>query len=509
MPIRHATSLLKSNDSFSARPSGSKSAWPSAEEEKAKLFNQAQDAVRKTQGISTPNGVSTSPSPAPTHGRSSSVNVPPPSGMSAGAALYSQALSNMARNASTGHSATSSISSVPPTSSTPQTTPTKRPTPHYPTAEEEKAALRRYHEAKAAVDRNQSASYGPSDEKPAAPSSAPTPSILSSPLVTSPAVASPISYDALYPNSTPARVMSPPAPAPGELPPSFTPGPNGQPTYISEKERLRRHHEAQDAAALAAQQQQQRQAAAPHPPANGPPLPGYYSPSSPPPFTPSLPNGSSSQAPLSEKEILRRHLEQQDRAAMAGTPPPITPPRSGSTRGLPTPRAQPTPPNPSQGPRPLTAAEEKARLKAMYEAEERGAPPPPPAMSPPMWSPAPPAPYTNGVNGTDVHRRPSQTAPNYSTIPPPPPLAPRPPKEYIQETQEEDQNVAARIEAIDNADAGSGEDIMSRIDSSTSLELRAFSPFQSGFQDNGIPQYAALQQSQPPPRPPKFAINDP
>lgn len=157
----------------------------------------------------------------------------------------------------------------------------------------------------------------------------------------------------------------------------------------------------------------------------------------------------------------------------AGGFPPTPPPRTrnspggGSIRGaLPNPRTQPLPPSSSQ---PLSAAEEKARLRAMYEAQDSPQPhstpsPPPPSQygyvpqsspysTPGMYSPPSPSPHgmqpmmSNGMNGANIHRQGSVTMPN---IPPPPPLLPRPPREYIDETKEEDARTAARIQAMDN-----------------------------------------------------------
>lgn len=252
-------------------------------------------------------------------------------------------------------------------------------------------------------------------------------------------------------------------------------------------------YEAQDAAALAA---------SPPPP---PPMdaPAYMPPSSPMPYT----NGSSA---LSEKEKLRRMYEAQDAAAMAGAPPPVTPPRATSSHGrtLPTPRAQPTPPPGPSGSRPLTAAEEKARLRAMYEAEERGMAslPPPQVYSPqPMHAPVN---GTNGYSGTngygraaDMERHMSVSSGSYyGDIPPPPPLMPKPPKEYMEETLQEDRVLSTQIHAIDQQHE---EGYTPRGDAN--LELQPFTPFNSGFEAHAIP----LSVPPPPPLPPKISMDDP
>ncbi|KAH9952060.1 hypothetical protein B0H21DRAFT_11849 [Amylocystis lapponica] len=377
---RDTTSSPQSNNSSPQR-----TAWPTAEEEKAKLFNQAQAAVMRTQGLDSSSMSQTSSF----HGRNGSYNASQ-STKSPGAALYSEAMSSVRRNVSTG----SAISQ--------NSTPIQSPTPSYPSAEEEKAALRRYHEAKAAVDRTQGAAYGAAPPAP---------------------ISDPISYDALYP------ATSPPVTATNDSPPTFVSS-SSQPSYLSEKEKLRRAYETQDAAAAVT--------AAPR-------APGFTSVNSdpPPPTPPASSAGFAS--PAAEKEILRRRFEAQDAAAPAAAAPPTPPPRAGSyssptfargSRPPPTPpRSAPLAPGSASGSRPLTAAEEKAKLRAMYDAEEQGS-------RPNTASSLLKSPSTNGINGQMS---------TLSTPPPPPPLLPRPPKEYIQETQEEDLRTYAKLEAIDKS----------------------------------------------------------
>ena len=472
-PVRDAGPILSAaNSSVSARPSGK--AWPSAEDEKARLFNQAKEAVRKTQGVvDEPEGMSSTSALTPNnHGRSGSVNSGSPSSMSTGAAMYSQALSSVGRNASAGHSTATAASSGS----------TKR---SYLTAEEEKATLRRYQEATAAVQRSQTAAYGTMPSMPEHPSPE-SPPPMASPVASpkpNPPPQNPIPYDALYPNS--ARMASPP-PAGGSQ--------QAQPSYMTEKEKLRRMYEAQDAAA------QQQQAASPPPP---PPMdaPAYMPPASPMPYT----NGGSS---LSEKELLRRRYEAQDAAALASAPPPSTPPRVASSHGrsLPTPRAQPTPPPGPSGSRPLTAGEEKARLRAMYEAEERGMPPPQVYSPSPMHAPVNGMNGHNGVNGhgtaVGMERQMSVSSgrSQYSDIPPPPPLMPKPPKEYMEETLQEDRVLSTQIHAMDKQH---DESYFPRVDAN--LDLRPFTPFHTGFEAQTIP----LSIPPPPPLPPKIGLDDP
>ena len=125
---------------------------------------------------------------------------------------------------------------------------------------------------------------------------------------------------------------------------------------------------------------------------------------------------------------------------------------------MPQPRSHPVPPSGS-GSQPLSAVEEKARLKAMYDAEDRkanGFPAPIP------YSQVSPILYSNGVS-----RQPSNASNTFS-LSSPPPLAPRPPREYIQETQEEDARLDSRLRAIDQ---GQGENGSSSVDTHHSQTL--------------------------------------
>lgn len=387
-----------------------------------------------------------------------------------GAALYAQAIT--ARNASVGHATASASAS------------SSSAKKGFLTAEEEKEALaRRFNDARAAADRNQAAAYGSLSDGPTPP----------------PLVSSPISYESLSapPPSSGSHLTVTPQLAANEQPPSFDFSSSSQ-GALSEKERVRRAFAERDAAALAAQ------ATSPAISAVG--IPGYFdavASSLPPTRTPPP---SSSLAPsnsLSEKERLRRHFEEQDAARMNGTTP-VPPPRSLSGRGLPTPRAKPLPPGGASGSssRLLSAAEEKARLAAAYAAEASGSSSSPPAFPTPQH-------YTNGTNGMSngvngngrVSRQPSTNTIDYSSIPPPPPLMPRPPKEYIQETQEEDQTVAAKIEAMDKHD--SGIDLSQKLD--PSLDLRPFTPFTAEFDAN---RASAMPPPPLPPLPPKVSVSD-
>ncbi|KAF9001751.1 hypothetical protein BDQ17DRAFT_616286 [Cyathus striatus] len=113
--------------------------------------------------------------------------------------------------------------------------------PQYPTAEQEKAALRRYEEAKRAVDRTQGGDGAP------------------------------VAYDALYPEGGSSSQQQQ-QPREADLPPPFQESTSGIPAaHLSEKERMRREYEARDAAALLG-----RSDSANAPSVNGYSYPGGY-----------------------------------------------------------------------------------------------------------------------------------------------------------------------------------------------------------------------------------------
>ncbi|KAH7921057.1 hypothetical protein BV22DRAFT_756639 [Leucogyrophana mollusca] len=407
----------------SPKPAKPKSAgWLSAEEEKIRLYEKAQSTAKRTQAYGG--------SPPPTHSRNSSEangsikqSKSSPTGpsiptVSAGAALYQQAVSSMSKNAAG--------SRQPPASP-----PSSRSGPHYPSAEEEKAALRRYEEAKRAVDRSQNTQYASNE------------GISSS---------APISYDTLYPQSS-----SSPSPSGaersngGEMPPPFQPSGSQQPSYLTEKEKLRRAYAAQDAAAE-----------------HNPP---HSSPSY------SAPQPPAASSALSEKELLRRKYEQQDAAAISVgriSPPQPPPPRSGSHGG----RTPPVPPG-GEGSKPLTAAEEKALLRAKYEAEEH--------QGNGFASPSYHQPHHNG----------SASTPSPPPPPPPPPLMPRPPAEYIQETQMEDARARYYENGMSVYDPPIPSPPVNQV-GGIKLDIRPFTPFTVGYDPNTPSAYGR------PPLPPKF-----
>ncbi|KAJ6547334.1 hypothetical protein B0H19DRAFT_1165088 [Mycena capillaripes] len=401
--------------------------WPTAEEEKLRLFNEAQEAVKRTQGLEFYSGPSRSGSyQASTHGRSNSD-------------LANDSGSSKPTPAAAGGSSATPARSDSGTKPTPKV-------PQYMTAEQEKAALRRYQEAKQAVGRVQG--YEGTDVKSASGSS-------------------PIAYDSLFPS--PALPSGSSANAPNgkaESPPPFD---NGSPdlSRLPEKERLRRAYAAQDAAATL---QNNR-------PAND----------APPPFSGGSPQG------LSEKETLQRRFDAQDAEARRAAGAPRPPPRKESNSSI----GRPTLPPP--GPvKILTALEEKALLKARYDAEDAG--------SKPKVNGNGNAVYTNGGGLSS----PSSSTSSPSTPPVPPPLKPRPPVEYIQETQEED----ARVSRFVTAGAVPMEDDLHPTTSLTpspsllrksptspgaGLDVAPFTPFTPGFgSDPKLP-------GPPPPLPPKPA----
>ena len=304
--------------------------------------------------------------------------------------------------------------------------------PQYP-PETEKEMMKRYYDAKAAASRNQGQDY---------------------------VQAEPISYDALYPSnspnsgttSQPSNLQQPPSfLSREEDPPAFTSG--SQHPILSEKERMKRHYEAQDAAA--------NTIASPSPPIPTPeymPSPQPYQIMSPvPQQIPTTPPQNGSPPPpvnnppapmnaLAEKEMLKKRYEAEDvvrqtqnqngrvppsRSGSALPPIPRSPPIPGNSLGRPLTateekaqlsaryanNASASPPSPG---RPLTAAEEKAQLKAQYESQDQ-------MSSPPIQTQQTQSPTSAFSN----------VNPNNS-LPAPPPLRPRPPVDYINQTKEED-----------------------------------------------------------------------
>lgn len=348
--------------------------------------------------------------------------------------------------------------------------PAKPSVTQYPTAEQEKAELKRYEEAKRAVDRMQST-------------------------IDDPPPPAPVAYESLFPATTrsaPTASSSHPPPPPADAPPPFEPAAGGSNimAHLSEKERLRRQYEAQDAAAFA----RQNAKAAPPPIAYSPPA---LAPAPVPAAAGPLP-GQYANA-LEEKEALRKKFEERDKATKANPtsqPRPQPPPRSNSvssrppaspkTNGSSSPGrspssagagSRPTPVPPASGSsRVLTAVEEKALLRAKYEARDGGntrKSPPPPTI--PNGSTS----VTNGITTTPVI--------SPST---PPPLMPRPPVEYIKETQEEDARLSRLNGQMPILDGGplprSNSISSSSPPSGVALDIKPFTPFRAGF-DASLP----------------------
>ncbi|KAJ7694127.1 hypothetical protein B0H17DRAFT_1330075 [Mycena rosella] len=397
--------------------------WPTAEEEKLRLFTEAQEAVKKTQGLEFYSGPSRSGSyQASTHGRSNS-DLANGSGSSQPTAVSAAAGGSSRTRSDSGQKVTPKV-------------------PQYLTAEQEKAALRRYQEAREAVVRVQGyITDEGADVKSASGSS-------------------PIAYDSLFPSpALPSGSSANASNGKGDSPPPFE-ATSPDLSRLSEKERLRRAYAAQDAAAALQNNK----------PVND----------APPPFS-----GVSSQG-LSEKEMLQRKFDAQDAEARRAAGAPRPPPRkvSNSSLGRPTPAAS--------GPvKVLTALEEKALLKARYDAENAGS-----------------KPKVNGnavyTNGSGLSSPSSASAP--STPPVPPPLMPRPPVEYIQETQEEDARVSRFVTAGVLPPMEEEPRLPTSVSPSSSilrksttpgLDVAPFTPFTPGF-DAKLP-------GPPPPLPPKPA----
>ena len=319
--------------------------------------------------------------------------------ISAGAALYSSAMASVHKP----NRGTPATSPPPPPASQ-----TQKPS-RLLTAAEEKEMLRRYHNATRAVQRHHEANFGSSE------------GVMSSTSSSLPHNTDAGSYAGGNPDSS--------GPAPDELPPPWVPSPEfSQLESMSEKERYRIASEARERAAA-----EQHFASPPPPasPATSPPT-DYYTATG---ILPPDVNGS----------------DRLGAAADGGLPPPWQPASPATQSGLPPhlrSRSPPIPPNPTQPglQRMLSAAEEKALLKAKYEAEEQPAGSPPLPVSPRRqheYSSPPRTPPMSSPIRSELpilrDQRQVVAAPVLSTPPQtPPPLLPRPPASYIRETAEED-----------------------------------------------------------------------
>jgi hypothetical protein len=362
--------------------------WPTAEEEKLRLFNAAQATARKTQALTQTTSFHAR-SGSDGVGRSGSASASKPEGSSSVTPFTAYSSSSKVAGGSSSSANRNNTSTSAPQyameaggSSSSSNRPTATPqypakVPQYPTAEEEKAALKRYQDAKSAVDRTHGLSPG---DGPSAPE--------------------PISYDALYPSASSSSRTAPATTSNSDLPPPFDA--TTTTSALPEKERLRRAYDAQDAAALS------RQATITSP---GAPGTYNYRNVSPPPFTnggPSASGSGSGSSTLNNGRVpaLRSGSQRGPPGGGGSRPPPAAPVASGS--------------------RVLSAAEEKAMLKAKYDAEDRTT----------NGSATPPILSASSSGGK------SMTASSTT----PPPLAPRPPAEYIRETREEDARVSRYVQ---------------------------------------------------------------
>ncbi|EJD53311.1 hypothetical protein AURDEDRAFT_157883 [Auricularia subglabra TFB-10046 SS5] len=396
----------------------------------------------------------------------------------------------------------------------------------YANASEEKAALA-YHEARRAVERHQSVSH---HEDAPVPYEALFPS-----RSTSVSHSRPSSPPAIAATSSKARR------------PSSPDNVSAYASAAAEKERIRRAFEARDAALSGGAPSTPPtstsalpstiRAGSSHPASPAPQQTSFNIADQPPPFE-SIASTPAFDPTIPEKERIRRAFEARDQAAQAsgvrvaphassssaGIPrKPSFPTASatatpnGSTRSLspapsipsvepagvarqPPPRSfspslsseghssvtssrrpQPAPPAVPGLPRPLTAAEEKARLKAQYAAEDAEV-----AASSISGSSKPPQRPTTASSIVEP-RDPAikQGKMREVLMPPvPPPLMPRPPREYIQETM--------------RRDTQSQEQLAKLLQDPSMLELRSTSP---------IPALPTAVPP-PPPLPPKIPLSE-
>jgi hypothetical protein len=453
--------------------------WPTAEEEKIRLFTQAQNNARIVQSYAQDLSDSRA-----SHGRAASRDSSRslqqggtggrPPVISAGAALYSHAMASVNKPGWGGPVATSPQPAPPLEPRTP-------PSSRLPSAAEEKEMLRRYHNATRAVQQHHEANFGSSDGimPSAASSSLPPDSVV-------------VPY--------PGDIDQSSGPASDDLPPPWVPSPEFLQTEgLSEKERYRIAFEARERAAAAAAAAAEQQPTPPHPPANSASPPADYYTATGAPY-PGI--NDSDKPPM---------------AADNGLPPPWQPSPPTVQSGLPShlrARSPPVPPPSASSPRMLSAAEEKALLKAKYEAEETTS------------APAPPTGETPGAR----EQRQATSAATSTTPQVPPPLRPRPPASYIQETAEEDARLqdelangqlstttdgpTASVQA--SAAVGASPSAIGLGDDTFGL-LRPTSPFAIGWESiaargagtgaNAITNgFGSLPLSSPPPLPPKVPL---
>jgi hypothetical protein len=259
--------------------------------------------------------------------------------------------------------------------------------------------------------------------------------------------------------------------------------------------------------------------------------------SSPPPATPP---SISIDPNLSDKDRMNYYYRMQDVAASSlhnqvGSPSTIP---SSSPPGYDDDPYQPPPIPPMNGngsARPLNAMEEKAMLRAQYAAEDaqrQQSPAPPPE---PVQSAPPPVPIrsttsesahslipsrptldtrdsskssspgiTSPVTDEPLLRDPSiswgKKKATLPRTPTPPPLMPRPPVEYIEETQVQDAMMVSReggeVDEVEDDDNWPDEGISP---ASIPLDIQPFTPF--------VVSFATRPFEVPPPLPPKVPLD--
>lgn len=393
-------------------------------------------------------------------------------------------------------------------------------------AEDEKARLR-YMDAKRAVDRHVAAQEddfgagGSGGGQYDASSSSLYPGYASPP----PTNHQPWSMPPLSPpmNNAPPSIARTPTPS---EPPAFEPSFGyTHATDIPEKEKARLAFEQQESGASSNGPPDYTM-----PPADPPPndvVPSYGG------FSPTAMTQDSILSATEEKARLRAQFAAQD-ALNAGS-------GSGSGSGSAASpsavysRPSPAPPMAADGSRTLSAAEEKARIMMLQAAERpisSTAPLPPPrikspppsaplsAMSEPNRSVAsdysrPPtvslmssssaSPANDGHLGRDPsisqgkQRAPSSEIKQPFVVPPPPPLMPRPPVEYIEKTKEEDMKIRRMTQDTTNmtvyGEKPGGENgnapwltngFLNGPDAGFSLGLRPFSPLDLSLDTSNV-----------------------
>lgn len=413
--------------------------------------------------------------------------------------------------------------------------PKPKPAGRMPTAEEEKDMLRRYHDAKYAVTQHHETHFGYTD------------GVISSSSGQGPAEESMAANGSANANGSG-----------DDLPPPWVPSTAfPAPDEMSEKERYRQAFEARD-----------RVAANPNAMIYG----GGSGGTPPPPVDAGLPPafttaGGEHMSALDEKERLRLQYAAQDAMAAANnnpppppaaTPPPFSSPLSSPALPSELPahlrgRSQPALPVPQGTNRPMTAAEEKAMLRAKFDAEERGIAMPVPqhangVVAEGGSSMRPGSEPSSGTQSPSSDLNVPLTPPSFvyahsapapaiavtsPSVPAPPPLAPRPPAEYIEETKAEDAKLKRALSAHNlNQDSGvgtfgmgngSGMGMMMNgarpadEDDTFGLKIRPTSPFALGMDDfmGGMSRKSSYGGpghmngvASPPPLPPKVPMRD-